>query len=149
MNVYITKAARFLPNEAVSNDEMEDYLGMVDGKPSRAKPLILYRNGIKQRYYALDKEGNVVNSCDYTEIEKMEYVTDEYDEDGNLKNASANCLKYRSADWHYGLMDRNGNIITPPLYDDITAIAVNLYHCEGEEGSVLLDDKGRECGEKL
>ena len=97
----------------------------------------------------LDMEGNVVNSCDYTNIEKMEYITDEYDEYGELKEATAHCLKYRSADWHYGLMDRNGNIITPPLYDDIAAIAVNLYHCEGEEGSVLLDDKGRECGEKL
>ena len=97
----------------------------------------------------LDMEGNVVNSCDYADIDKMEYVTDEYDEDGNLKNATAHCLKYRSADWHYGLMDRNGNIITPPLYDCITAIATGLYHCEGDEGSVILDDKGRECGEKL
>lgn len=33
----------------------------------------------------LDMEGNVVNSCDYTTIEKMEYITDEYDEDGNQK----------------------------------------------------------------
>ena len=97
----------------------------------------------------LDMEGNVVNSCDYTNIEKMEYITDDYDEFGELKKATAHCLKYRSADRYYGLMDRNGNIITPPLYDDITAIAVNLYHCEGEEGSALLDDKGRECGEKL
>lgn len=62
MNVYITKAAKFLPNEPVSNDEMEDYLGMVDDKPSRAKPLILYRNGIKQRYYALDREGHVTHT---------------------------------------------------------------------------------------
>lgn len=97
----------------------------------------------------LDMEGVVVNSCDYKDIEKMEYVTDDYDEFGELKKATAHCLKYRSADRHYGLMDRNGNIITPPLYDNITAIAVNLYHCEGEKGSLLLDDKGRECGEKL
>ena len=97
----------------------------------------------------LDMEGNVVNSCDYTDIEKMEYVTDEYDEYGNLMEATAHCMKYRSADWHYGLMDRNGNIITPPLYDRITAIAVDLYHCEGNEGSIILDDKGKECGEKL
>ena len=97
----------------------------------------------------LDMEGNVVNSCDYTDIEKMEYVTDEYDEYGNLMEATAHCMKYRSADWHYGLMDRNGNIITPPLYDRITAIAVDLYHCEGDEGSIILDDKGKECGEKL
>lgn len=58
MNVYITKAAKFLPNSPVSNDDMEQYLGMVDGKPSKARNIVLRRNGIKQRYYALDKEGN-------------------------------------------------------------------------------------------
>ena len=36
MNVYISKAAKFMPNNPVNNDEMEDYLGMIDGKPSKA-----------------------------------------------------------------------------------------------------------------
>ena len=62
MNVYITKAAKFLPNAPVGNDEMEDYLGLVDGKPSKARTLILSRNGIKSRYYALDREGNVTHT---------------------------------------------------------------------------------------
>ena len=62
MNAYISKAAKFMPNNPVSNDEMEDYLGMIDGKPSKARTLILSRNGIKQRYYALDKNGNVTHS---------------------------------------------------------------------------------------
>lgn len=31
---------------------------MVGGKPSRTRPLILRQNGIKQRYYALDDQGN-------------------------------------------------------------------------------------------
>jgi len=62
MEVYITKASKFLPNAPVSNDEMEDYLGMVDGKPSKARRVILRRNGIKQRYYALDKDGNVTHT---------------------------------------------------------------------------------------
>ena len=97
----------------------------------------------------LDQKGNIVNSCDYTDVEKMEYVTDEYDEYGELKEATTHCLKYRSADCHYGLMDRNGNVITPPLYDCITAISAGLYLCEGDEGSVILDDKGKERGEKL
>lgn len=79
----------------------------------------------------------------------MEYVTDEYDEYGDLKKATANSLMYLSSDYNYGLMDRNGNVITPPLYDQITAVAANLYLCEGDEGAVLLDDKGKECGEKL
>lgn len=62
MEVYITKASKFLPNAPVSNDEMEDFLGMVDGKPSKARRVILRRNGIKQRYYALDKDGNVTHT---------------------------------------------------------------------------------------
>lgn len=97
----------------------------------------------------LDSEGNVVNACDYMDVEKMEYVTDEYDEYGDLKRATAHCLLYRSSDYNCGLMDRNGNVITLPLYDQITAISASLYLCEGDEGAVILDDKGRETGEKL
>ena len=97
----------------------------------------------------LDSEGNVVNPCDYREIEQLEYLTDEYDEEGIRKSAIAHCMTYRSSDYHYGLMDRNGNMLTPPLYDRIAAVSANLYHCEGDEGSVLLDDKGGETGEKL
>lgn len=96
-----------------------------------------------------DSEGNVVNSCDYKNVEKMEYVTDEYNEYDELKSATAHCLKYSSSDYHFGLMDREGNVITLPLYDQITAVAANLYLCDGDEGAVILDDKGRECGEKL
>ena len=62
MEVYITKASKFLPNDPIGNDEMEDYLGMVDGKPSKARRVILRRNGIKQRYYALDKNGRVTHT---------------------------------------------------------------------------------------
>ena len=62
MDVFITKASRFLPNDPVENDDMEAFLGMVDGKPSKARRVILRRNGIKQRYCALDKDGNVTHT---------------------------------------------------------------------------------------
>jgi len=58
-NVYINKIAKFLPNEPISNDEMERVLGQIGGKPSRARRIILRSNGIKQRYYAIDKEQNL------------------------------------------------------------------------------------------
>lgn len=57
--VYITNLAKFLPNEPVSNDEMEDILGLVNGKPSRSKNIILRQNGIKNRYYVIDKKGDI------------------------------------------------------------------------------------------
>ena len=62
MNVYITRTGKFLPNAPVFNEDMEQYLGMVDGKPSKARAIVLRNNGIKQRYYALDKEGQVTHT---------------------------------------------------------------------------------------
>jgi 3-oxoacyl-[acyl-carrier-protein] synthase-3 len=56
-DVYITKAAKFLPNNAISNDEMEDYLGLINETASKARRLILRNNKIISRYYALDKNG--------------------------------------------------------------------------------------------
>ncbi len=50
--VYITRLSKFFPNEPVSNDEMESALGMIQGKPSRARSIVLRNNGIKNRYYA-------------------------------------------------------------------------------------------------
>ena len=97
----------------------------------------------------LDFECNIINPCNFDEVEKMEYSTDEYDEEGVMKSATANCLRYRTIDWNYGLMDKNGNMITPPSYSSITAIGPDRYHCDGPNGSVILDSKGNECGEKL
>lgn len=59
--VYITRLSKFFPNEAVSNDQMEQVLGMVDGRPSRARSLVLRNNGIKNRYYAM-RDGKPTHS---------------------------------------------------------------------------------------
>ena len=57
-DVYISKIAKFLPNDAIDNDHMEERLGMIGGKPSRARSIILRSNQIKLRYYAIDENGN-------------------------------------------------------------------------------------------
>jgi 3-oxoacyl-[acyl-carrier-protein] synthase III len=53
--VYITKISAFLPGEPISNDEIEDVLGYIGGKPSKAKKIVLRNNGIKNRHYAINK----------------------------------------------------------------------------------------------
>lgn len=58
LEVYITKSGKYLPNESVSNDEMEAFLGLINNSASKARRIILRNNGIASRYYALDKEGN-------------------------------------------------------------------------------------------
>lgn len=52
--VYITDTATFLPNAPVDNDSIENLLGLIAGKPSRARRIVLRNNGIRQRYYAID-----------------------------------------------------------------------------------------------
>lgn len=60
--VYINGISAFLPGEAISNDEMENYLGVINGTPSRLRERILKNNGITRRYYAIDKEQNSLMS---------------------------------------------------------------------------------------
>lgn len=54
MKVYINGWSSFLPNAAVENDKMEDILGLVDSKKSKARRIVLKNNGIQKRHYALD-----------------------------------------------------------------------------------------------
>ena len=51
-HVYITGAASYLPNDPVSNEDIETVLGQIGDQPSRYRQKILARNGIKQRFYA-------------------------------------------------------------------------------------------------
>ncbi len=60
--VYITKISKFLPNKAISNDEIEDYLGKVNGETSKSRRVVLRSNKIKTRYYAIDKNGIATHS---------------------------------------------------------------------------------------
>lgn len=75
--VYITKSSTYLPNEPVQNDEMEEYLGLVNGKPSKAKALILRNNGIKTRYYALDKNSQPTHTNAAITAKAIEGLFDE------------------------------------------------------------------------
>ncbi|MCV9389438.1 beta-ketoacyl-ACP synthase III [Reichenbachiella ulvae] len=60
--VYITRTSRFLPNDLISNEEMEDYLGYVNGAKSRSKAIVLRNNKIKGRHYAITKEGKATHT---------------------------------------------------------------------------------------
>ena len=63
--VYINNTAAFFPNEPIPNEEMEAYLGLINGKPSRSRAIVLRNNGIKNRYYAITKEGKLTPRFEY------------------------------------------------------------------------------------
>jgi 3-oxoacyl-[acyl-carrier-protein] synthase III len=56
--VYITSIGAFLPGDPVTNEDMERHLGQLGSKTSRVKERVLRDNGIKTRYYSVDREQN-------------------------------------------------------------------------------------------
>ena len=59
---YINSIGKFLPGKPIANEQIEDYVGKINGVTSKAKNRILKSNGIKQRYYALDRKQNTTHS---------------------------------------------------------------------------------------
>lgn len=60
--VYITRVSKFLPNRPIGNDEMEGKLGIINGKVSKGRRIVLRNNQITTRYYAIDDAGNITHN---------------------------------------------------------------------------------------
>ncbi|MBE9484093.1 MAG: beta-ketoacyl-ACP synthase III [Bacteroidetes bacterium] len=117
--VYITRLSKFLPNEPVSNEQMEKYLGMVDGTPSKAKPLILRNNQIKSRYYALDKNGNSTHTNTELTVEAIKGLFDDNFKASNIDMLACGTtspdqlLPSHTSMVHGALMNKAVEIISP------------------------------------
>lgn len=104
----------------------------------------------------LDHKGNVLVDFVIDEISNIHYNTTTlypYETDGVYSEASVNavadCLKYmvrNSYDQFYGLMDRNGNRITPPDYESIEAITKDLYLCLPQ--GIIINNQGKRVSDK-
>jgi 3-oxoacyl-[acyl-carrier-protein] synthase-3 len=55
-DVFITALGKFFPGPPIANDEMEAHLGLIHGRPARARARVLAQNGIQTRHYALDRQ---------------------------------------------------------------------------------------------
>lgn len=75
--VFINRLSAFFPNEPVSNDEMENKLGIAGGAPSRSRSIILRNNGIKNRFYALDNNGKATHTNAQIAAKAIEGLFDE------------------------------------------------------------------------
>ncbi|HBK71977.1 MAG TPA: hypothetical protein DDZ39_10050 [Flavobacteriaceae bacterium] len=76
-DVYITRIAKYLPNKPVSNDEMEEKLGFLNGKTSKARRIVLRNNRIVNRYYAIDDQGNITHNNAQLTKEAVELLCDD------------------------------------------------------------------------
>lgn len=76
-DVYITRISKFLPNDPVDNDQMEERLGIIDGKVSKGRRIVLRNNQIETRYYAIDDEGNTTHNNAQLTKEAIELLCDD------------------------------------------------------------------------
>lgn len=113
---------------------------------------VRHADHIARRY---DHEGNITVNFVIDEISNLLYETTELrnnaesSDDECMDNkiyAIADCQQYlvRSGDYntpdYYGLLNRNGRIVTPPIYTSIEAIGKDLYLCQPD--GVIINDRG-------
>lgn len=85
---YITNIGKFLPGDPISNDDMETYLGKIGDRPSKVRHKILKSNGIKQRYYAIDRQQNTI----YQNSEMAAYAVRDSLSQGNIEPTAIDLL---------------------------------------------------------
>ena len=76
-DVYITRISKFLPNDPVDNEQMEEKLGVINGKTSKARRIVLRNNKITTRYYAIGKNGEITHNNAQLAKEAVERLCDE------------------------------------------------------------------------
>ncbi len=110
--------------------------------------IVAQPKGAPCRAYSYD--GTLINNCViYSSFPLMYTVGEENiaSSDGcyspdikQMANALAYKVCYGDYDYRSGLMNRDGKIITEPLYSSITAIGADLYQCDPQ--GVIINAKG-------
>lgn len=87
--------------------------------------------------------GDLIDDFVVGSVETLEYVSDEFDDNGERRMAPATLHRYY-ADGRYGLISRQGKPLTPPLYTAICAVGRDVYECQltDENVNILLDSEG-------
>ncbi len=85
----------------------------------------------------LDYDGSVTDDFVYDCTYTLEYLSDDIDKEGNRIRKPANLWCY-GCNGYYGLIDKNGHPITPPVYDSIDAFSADLFECQIDKGGERL-----------
>lgn len=101
---------------------------------------VSYPNHIVKRY---DYDMNVLEDFVIHSIEELS--TKEFYKEDEFRYAVAKQMCYAvnavdASTLYYGLMDRNGKRITPPVFTSIEAIGMDLYFCEPQ--GIVINGKG-------
>ena len=76
-NAYLTGFGRYLPGPPIGNDEIVTRLGGDDKVTARIRERILAANGIKQRHYALDEQGEPTELNEQLAVKALQAALDD------------------------------------------------------------------------
>ncbi len=112
--VYINALGTFLPGPPVPNDEIEEYLGRIHHKESRARQRILKQNGILTRHYAIDRNQQSL----YSNAQMAAHAIADLYAKANLSPAQTDFLGVATSQGDYPLPGFasmvHGELKTPP-----------------------------------
>ena len=102
---------------------------------------VSYPNHIVKRY---NHDMNVLENFVIHSIEELS--TKEFYKEDEFRYATAKQMCYAvnavdASTLYYGLMDRNGKRITPPVFTSIEAIGMDLYFCKPQ--GIVINGKGK------
>lgn len=87
---FLNSVGSFLPGPGINNDEMDAYVGSVNPQSSRIKRRILAENGIQNRHYGINKEGQTMFSS-------VDMATKAIDDALNKVNKTMNDILFLSS----------------------------------------------------
>lgn len=102
---------------------------------------VSYPNHIVKRY---DHDMNVLENFVIHSIEELSTKEFYKEEEFRYATAKQMCYAVNAVDAstpYYGLMDRNGKRITPPVFTSIEAIGMDLYFCKPQ--GIVINGKGK------
>lgn len=111
--------------------EISEDLGVVYSLPNHLKMVV-------------DFNGNKMEKFLCRNIEALYYDTEQRDTTNNFIPAKCTLYRYRMDDGYEGLCRENGDIVTEPLYWNISAVGKDIYHCSyhNSEVGVIINSKG-------
>lgn len=153
-------------NEGFWQVEKDGLVGLYNDKlkemfPAENTGIYVYNNIIEVRHAdhtakQYDYDGKIVVDFVIDEVSNMQYETTVLRNNTEVSGNEvidkkvygvANCQQYmvRNGNYnnpdYYGLLNRNGKIVTPPIYTSIEAIDKDLYLCQPD--GVIINDNGK------
>lgn len=121
----------------VSHIQVIDNLGIVYTLPNHMTMVVDF-NGTRMEKFLCHS------------IDAIYYDTEQRDSTGSFIPAKCTLYRYRMNDGYEGLCKENGDVVTDPIYWEITPVGKDLYHCSyrGAGLGVIINSKGEITGSK-